>query len=118
MGVADERRPGRAGPYMWEPDRDDDEAWILRREGVDHTATFSGRGVVEHCRGMYRKEKEVQAALASEDPTVLCRLGWHELESADDGRVFFRYMSGTTGRRLNFGWERNPPNGQQPRSPE
>lgn len=51
---------------------------------------------------MYRDEKEAQAALASSDPIALCRLGWHEHESVVGRRIFFKYMSGRTGVRLNF----------------
>ena len=40
---------------------------------------------------MYRDEKEAQAALASNDPIALCRLGWHEHESVIGRRIFFKY---------------------------
>lgn len=93
---------GRVGPYTWEPDSDNSEASIVRREGIDRISRFIGRGVKEHCRAMYRREKEAQAALASDDPTALCRLGWHEHEPISGRRVFFKYMSGRIGVRLNF----------------
>jgi hypothetical protein len=92
----------RTGPYTWEPDPEDSEASIVRRDGVDGTSRFIGRGVEEHCRAMHRREKETQAALASDDPTALCRLGWHEHEPVNGRRVFFKYMSGRTGVRLNY----------------
>jgi hypothetical protein len=84
---------GRIGPYTWGADPEDSEASIVRRDGVDGTSWFIGRGVEEHCGAMYRKEKEAQAALASDDPTALCRLGWHEHEPLNGRRVFFKYMS-------------------------
>jgi hypothetical protein len=102
MTVTGERRPGGAGPYKWEPDPEHSEGWILHRDDVDRVSRFKGKGVVEHCRTMYRKEKEVQAALGSEEPRALCNLGWHRLESVDADPVFFKFMSGRSGCRLNF----------------
>jgi hypothetical protein len=93
---------GRIGPYTWEPDPKESKVWIIRRDGVDRISRFVGRGVEENCRGMYRREKEAQAALSSDDPSALCRLGWHEHEPIDGGRVFFKYMSGKVGVRLNY----------------
>ena len=93
---------GRIGPFTWEPDPEDSEASIVRRDGVEGTSRFVGRGVEDYYRAMYREEKEAQAALASADPIALCRLGWHEHEPVNGRRVFFKYMSGRTGVRLNF----------------
>jgi hypothetical protein len=44
---------------------------------------------------MYRREKDAQAALASDDPTALCRLGCPKHEPVNGRRDFFKYMSGS-----------------------
>lgn len=55
------------------------------------------------CEALWRREKKVLAARASEDPLVLCKLGWHQHERRGNPSTYFRWMgSGKIGERLNY----------------
>lgn len=103
---------GLVGPYRWESDPHDPSAFVVTRPPSNyrmrHVSTHA-TALIRSLQQDWQREKETTAALGSDDPLALCRLGWHSLgDSILDRGPFFRWMSGRIGERLNYWVGREP----------
>ena len=101
MSEQETPRGGRIGSIYWEPDPKWSGHYIVRCDGAPHSVGTSGSysQIEERCRRDYRLHQEVQAAYASDDPTALCRVGWHQVS---DGGAFFTFCNGVVNKMLHF----------------
>lgn len=99
---------GRVGPYTWEQVRSNEPLYRISRDGIGLVTTCDNCDAEAVCKRMWRDEKTAVAALSSDDPLALCRLGWHQKDLDDGAQVFFRFMGGKVGERLNFWIGREP----------
>jgi hypothetical protein len=100
-------RSGSVGPYRWKVDPMDHRSFLITRPGTSFATRLiysTPQGVMRWLQTDWMREKEAAAALRSDDPLALCRLGWHSLgETFVDRGPFFHWMgSGRIGERLNF----------------
>lgn len=93
---------GRVGPYTWEQVRPNEPLYQISRDGIGLVTTCDNCDAKAVCKRMWRDEKTSLAAMASDDPLALCRLGWHQRDISGGVRTFYRFMSGHVGERLNF----------------
>lgn len=104
MTTPDVPRGGRIGPISWEEEPDKPGHYKVRRDDAPHGYGTSGsiEMVEKMCRDNYRRDQEVEAARASDDPGALCRIGWHQFSEVNGGVSFFTFYCGTVGEQLHY----------------
>lgn len=104
MSEQETPRSGRIGPIYWEPEPGKPDHYKIRRDGAPHVTGTSGSfaQVEKMCRDDYRRDQEVAAAHASDDPGALCQIGWHQFADADDRVSFFHFCCGAVGEQLHY----------------